>query len=181
QAAGHHRRQPDRTGTHHGHDVTGLDLAVADPDLEAGGQDVRQRHGGVVGHTLGDPVQGVVRERHPYELRLRAVDQVTEHPADARCALVGQAVGVEALVAVRAGAAGADAGDDHAVTDGVRGDGRPDLHDSADTFVPEDATLDHGGHVALENVQVRPTDRGGLDPHHDVGRLLDRGIGDFFP
>ena len=42
--------------------VVGLDPAVAHPDLEAGGQDVGQHDCGLVGHTVGQLVQGVLGE-----------------------------------------------------------------------------------------------------------------------
>ena len=49
QARGHHRREPDRSGADDGDHVAGLDPAVAHADLEAGGQDVGQHDGGLVG------------------------------------------------------------------------------------------------------------------------------------
>ena len=88
QAGGHHRGQADRADADDGDHVTGLDPAVADPDLEAGGQDVGEHHGGIVGDALGHLVEGVVRERDPHVLRLGAVDEVAEDPADAAGALV---------------------------------------------------------------------------------------------
>src|SRR5664279_3844318 len=60
-------------------DVAGLDATVAHPNLEAGGQDVRGRG-----------------------LRLGAVDEVAEDPADARGALVGEALRGQLPVAVGA-------------------------------------------------------------------------------
>ena len=117
QAGGHDRGQPDRAGADDGDHVAGLDPAVADADLEAGRQDVGEHHGRLVADALGHLVQRVVGERDAHELGLGAVDQVAEDPADPGGALVGQAVRVQPLVAVGAGAAGADAGDDHPVAD----------------------------------------------------------------
>jgi hypothetical protein len=81
---------------------------------------------------------------------------VAEDPADAAGSFVGEAVGVETLVAVRAGTAGADARQQDPVTDLDGRDGRALLEDDPDTFVPQDASGRDRRDVALEDVQVGP-------------------------
>jgi hypothetical protein len=76
---------------------------------------------------------------------------------------------------VSAGAAGADAGDDHPIADGDRAHGRPYLDDRSNSFVAEDAAGLHGWHVALEDVEVCPADRSGVDAGDDVSGLLLNG------
>ena len=159
----------------------GLDPPVPHADLEAGGQDVGQHDGGLVGDAGGELVERVVAEGDPDVLRLGAVDEMPEDPADPGRSLIGEAVGVEPLVAVGAGAARADAGDQHPVADLDRVDGRTDLGDRADAFVAEDASLGDGGDVALQDVQVGAADRRGVDPNDHVRRLQDRGIRYLFP
>ena len=117
--------EADRAGADDGDGVAGLDLAVLHADLEAGREDVRQQQRGLVGDALRQPVERVVGERDADQLGLGAVDEVAEDPADARRALVGEAVRRVAAAAVGADAAGADAGDDHAVADRVVADAEP--------------------------------------------------------
>src|SRR5687768_18189223 len=52
---------------------------------------------------------------------------------------------------------------------------RAELGDRPDRFVAEDRARLHRGDVALEDVQVGPADRGGVDPNDHVRRLLDDG------
>ena len=59
------------------------DPAVAHPDLETGGQDVGQHDCGLVGHTVGQLVQGVLGEGPRHVIGLGAVDEVAQDPADA--------------------------------------------------------------------------------------------------
>ena len=127
--------------------VVGLDPAVAHPDLETGGQDVGQHDRGLVGHPVGQLVQGVLGAGHPHLIGLGAVDEVALDPADARGALVVQAVHGQLLVAVGTNAAG----DDHPVPHGQPAHRPADLGDRPDTFVPEDPAVGHRGDVALEN------------------------------
>ena len=173
--------QAHRARSDDGDGVARLDLAVLHADLEAGREDVRQQQRGLVGDVLRQPVERVVGERDADHLGLGAVDEVAEDPADADRALVGQAVRRVAAAAVGAGTARADAGDDDPVADRVVADGRADLDDRADSLVPEDPALGHGGHVALEDVQVGPADRGGVDPHDRVAGLEQHGVGDLVP
>jgi hypothetical protein len=68
--------------------------------------------------------------------RLGPVDEVTEDPSDAGCALVGDAVRRVAAATVDAGRRGADARDDDAISDGDGSYGRADFEDGADAFMP---------------------------------------------
>jgi hypothetical protein len=47
--------------------------------------------------------------------------------------------------------------------------------------VAEDASLFHGGDVALEEVQIGSADGGGLDLDDRVGRLMDGRLRDVVP
>jgi hypothetical protein len=70
----------------------------------------------------------------------------------------------------------ADRRHQYAVAGGEAGDRCAHLGDGADGLVAEDPPVGHGLHVAVEDVQVGPADRGGLDPDDDVGRAtLARG------
>jgi hypothetical protein len=64
----------------------------------------------------------------------------------------------------------ADRRHQYAVAGGEAGDRCAHLGDGADGLVVEDPPVGHGLHVAVEDVQVGPADRGGLDPDDDVGR-----------
>ena len=92
EAGGGDDGETDRPGADDGDGVARLDPPVLDADLEARREDVGEQHRRVVGHTVGQPVERVVRERDPDQLGLGAVDEVAEDPADPRGALVGQAV-----------------------------------------------------------------------------------------
>ena len=67
-------------------------------DLEPGREDVGEQQRRVVGHPLGQPVEGVVGEGDPDQLRLRAVDEVPEDPADARGAMLVKLVAQHKLL-----------------------------------------------------------------------------------
>ena len=128
--------------------------------------------------SAGDRVQRGVGVRHPDGLGLGAVDQVAEDPADPAD---GLAVRRHALLAVLAAAAFRDGRDQHAVTDPEALDRVTHLSDGADRLVAEDAALGDRGDIALENVQVGAANRGGIDPHHHVGRFLNRRVRNLFP
>ena len=81
QPGAHDHRQPDRAGTDHGDDITGLDVAVEHADLVAGRQDVGQHQQLLVADPVGLQVGRRVGERHPHVLGLGAVDLVAEDPA----------------------------------------------------------------------------------------------------
>jgi hypothetical protein len=98
-----------------------------------------------------------------------AVDEVPEDPADPRHAFVVQAVSRQLLMAVRAGTAGGDTRDDHAVADGELVYRRPDLDYRPDTLMSEDPAVRHRWDIAFEDVQIRAADRRGVHPHDDVG------------
>jgi hypothetical protein len=52
----------------------------------------------------------------------------------------------------------------------------PGLHDRPDGLVAQCTPLPDRGDVALEYVQVRPANRGGVDPDYGIFLLLDAGI-----
>ena len=106
---------------------------------------------------------------------------MSKDPADTAGSFVGEAVGVQTLMTVGAGAAGADAGQNHPIADRDGADGRSDLDDRSDPLVTEDAAGLHRGYVSLEYVEVRATDRGGIHAYHHVSRLLDRSVRYLFP
>ena len=109
--------QTDRAGADDRDHVARLDVAVADADLEAGRQDVGQHHRGFVGDAVGQLVQRVVGEGDAHDSAwVPSIRWPRIHPMPDG-AFVGQAVREESLVAVGAGAARGDAGDDHAVAD----------------------------------------------------------------
>ena len=158
QPGAHDRRQTDRPGSHDGDDVAGLDRAVEDADLVAGGEDVGEHEDLLVAGAGGHRVGGVVGERHPDVLGLGAVDRVAEDPAAA-----AEALAVAAFAAEPAGPAGAHAGHEDPVADLHRLDPGADGVDGADGLVAEDPPVGDGGDVALEDVQIGAADRGGVD------------------
>ncbi|MPL80469.1 hypothetical protein SDC9_26369 [bioreactor metagenome] len=165
---GQQHRHPHRAGADHGDGVAGLHMAVLHADLEAGRQDVRQHHQRLFVGPRRDRVQRMVGMRDAHVFGLGTVDRVAENPA-----AVG-AMGIEAALAVRAFAAGGDAGDQHRVA-GLEVHHRvADLLDDADALVAKRAARRHGGHVAFQDVQVGAADRGLADLHDHVGRFLDR-------
>jgi hypothetical protein len=128
--------------------------------------------------TLPGTAYREVGVRHPHGLRLGAVDEVAEDPADPAD---GLAVRRHASLAVPAAAAFRDGRDQHAITDRESLDRPTDLGDGADSFMTEDAALGDRGDIALEDVQVGAADRSGVDPHHHVRRFLDRRVRNLFP
>lgn len=85
------------------------------------------------------------------------------------------------FLAEAATAAGADAGDEHAVSFGQGGDGGAGGDDDSDCFVAEDRARRHLGDVALEDVQIGAADRRAADADDRVSRFLDRRVRDEFP
>ena len=149
-----------------------------DPDLVPGGQRVGQEDRLLVRHVLGQVVQRGVRVGHPHGLGLGAVDQVPEDPADAAD---GLAVRGHVALAVLAPSAARDGRHQDPVADLERADGVADRRDRADRLVAEDAALGHGRDVTGQDVQVGAADGGGVDAYDDVGRVLDRCVGDVVP
>ncbi len=147
--------QPDGAGAHHGDYVPRLDLTVAHANLVAGREDVGQHQDLLVARPDGARVGGRVGERNSDQLGLCAVDRVAEDPAAA-----AEALPVGALAAVPAAAAGGDAGHEDAVADSDALHAGPDGLDGADGFMAEDAAVDDGGNVALEDVEVGAADGG---------------------
>jgi hypothetical protein len=126
----------------------------------------------------GDRVQRGVGVRNPYRLGLGAVDEVAEDPADPAD---GLAVRGHALLAVLAAAAFRDGRDQHPVADREALDRLADLGNRADGLVAENAAVGDRRDITLENVQVGAADRGGVDPYHHVGRVLNCSVGNVFP
>ena len=172
---GEQRGQADGPRAHDRHGVARLHLAVQHPALEPGGEDVAQEHAGLLVGVFGQGVEARVRVGNAHVLRLGPVDAVAEDPAAV------PAVGVHPLAAEVAAPAGADAGDEDLVSLGEAVHRGPHFLDAAHGLVAEDPSLFHGGHVALQDVQVGPADRGGRDPHESIGGLEDAGFRLVFP
>jgi hypothetical protein len=115
-------------------------------------------------------------EWRPPAAGLGAVDLVAQDPAAAL-----QALPIAGLAAIVAGAATADAGDQHAVAGAQAAHAVAGLLDGTDRLVAQDPALVHRGHVALEDVQVGPADGGRVDPDDDVAVVEDLGVRYFFP
>ncbi|UUZ58445.1 hypothetical protein LP418_20010 [Nocardioides sp. B-3] len=126
----------------------------------------------------GEWDEAIVGKRYAHVLRLCAVDEVAEDPADSTERL---AVRGKARQTVVAGHALADARDDDPVADLDPGAARADLGDDADPFVAEDSALLHCGNVPLENVQIGTADGGALDLDYRVRRFHDHRLRDFIP
>src|SRR5207253_131608 len=88
---------------------------------------------------------------------------------------------VARLLAEPAPAARRDARDEHAVADGEGADAAPGLDDGPDGLVAENRARPHLGDVALEDVEVGPADRRGVDADDRVRRLPDRRVGRLLP
>jgi hypothetical protein len=168
--------EADRAGAHDDDHVTRADGTRGHPDLERGGQDVGEHERRLVADRVGQRVRRRVRERNPNLLGLRAVDAMPEDPPAA-----AEALPVPRLAAEAAPAAGADAGDQHAVTRLNPADPGADLGHGADGLVTEDPRRLSGGHVPLEDVQVRSADGDRVHAHDGVLRVLDHGIRDVLP
>src|SRR5439155_13211505 len=107
---------------------------------------------------------------------LQAVDRVAEDPTAAASAET-----VMALLAEAAAPARGDARDEHAVPRRDGRHGRADLDYRPHSLVTEDRSGLHLGDVALEDVQIRPADRRGVDPHDRVRRILNQRVRDDIP
>src|SRR5580693_4561870 len=170
------RGQADRARADYGDEITRADVAVEHADLVAGGQDIGQHKGLLVAEAAGNRVGGGVGERHADVLGLGAVDLVAEDPAAG-----AQALPVAAFAAEPAGPAGADAGDQHAVTVRQRPHAGAGLDDGPDGLVAEDPALADRGDIALENVQVGTADGGRVDPDDDIVIAGDLWVWYLFP
>src|SRR5580700_1618248 len=170
------RGQTDRAGADDGDEITRADVAVEHADLVAGGQDVGQHEGLLVAEAAGYAVGGGVGERDADVLGLGAIDLVAEDPAAG-----AQALPVAAFAAEPAGPAGADAGDQHAVTARQRLYAGAGLDDGPNGLVAEDPALADRGDIALENVQVGTADGGRVDPHDDIVIAGDLWVRYLFP
>ena len=88
---------------------------------------------------------------------------------------------VVAFLAEAAAPAGRDAGHEHAIPLLEGRHGRALLDDGPDRLVAEDRPRLDLGHVSLEDVEVRPADRGRVDPHDRVGLVDDLRVGHGIP
>lgn len=118
----------------------------------------------------------MVREGDPDEFRLGAVRLVPQQPSTAL-----RAPAVRAFPARRALTAGGDGREDHLVARNHGVHLGSDVHDLADGLVPQDRPGPHPADLAPQRVQVARADRGRLDPHEGVGRMLDHRVVDGFP
>ncbi|EME55042.1 dehydrogenase [Amycolatopsis decaplanina DSM 44594] len=146
--------------------VPGLDLSVAGTDLVGGRHDVGQHQRRLVRDPFRQHVGRGLGERDAHELRLHAVDPVTQDPAT-----TAETLPVDGFPAVFAASARGDAGDEHAIA-GLAGRHRlADFHDRADGLVPEDPAVLHGRDVAFEDVQIGAADGDRVHADDRVGRL----------
>ena len=165
QPGTHHHRQTDRSGTDHGDDVAGPDTAVEDADLVARRQDVGEHQQLLVGDPVGLQIGRGVGERHPHVLGLGPVDLVAKDPP---ATTDGTA---------RSRPPGRTGKAPHAVMHDTSTRSPaprvftpvPDGLDRADRFVTEDPSRRHRRHITLEDVQIGPADRHGIDAHHRIG------------
>ena len=176
QVRPHDGGESDRSRADHGDGVARLDLTVEHAHLVGRREDVSQHQDVLVRHPGGDEVGRRVGEGHPHELRLGSVDQVAEDPPAA-----SQALPVAAFPAETTESTSRDAGNQDTLTNFARLHARADLDDGADGLVSEDPARRRLRHVALQDVQIRATDRRGVDLHDDIAVVLDRGIGHLGP
>ena len=174
ELGGHHRQQADRAGADHGHGVTGPDLSPLGAEI-GGGEDVAHEDRLLVGHALGDDLQGVIGQRHHHPLGLAAA-QVPEVLAVAEGALV-DALREPAPPAEIAVAAGGEEGGHHPVASSEAAHLGPHLLDHAGELVADHCTgVDRS--VAVVDVQVRAADRAQGHLEQDVRRCLEARLGD---
>src|ERR1700686_2122007 len=172
QLRGHDRRQADRARAHYGHGVARPHAAVLDAYLERGRKDVGQEKNLLIGESRWNLVKRVVRKRDTRVFGLKAVDQVTEDPSTAACALA-----VAGLLADPAAATRGDAGNQDVVADLEVGDAGTGLDNCAHSLVTKNRARLYGRHIALEEVKVGAADGGGVDLDDGVGRRLNGRVG----
>jgi hypothetical protein len=174
---------PDRAKAEDGDASAVRDAGVLDR-LPGRRQDVRQVDEALVRKLFRHLDVRVVRVRHAQELglaagliavQLRVAEQRRAHALLAH--LGGLALGLEALVAHEAAAAGDLERNDHAVARGELGHARADLLDHAHRLVAQDRALLDEGAEHLVQVQVGAADRRGRHAHDRVRGLLDRRVG----
>ena len=160
------------------------DVRVLDR-LPRGRQHVGEVEEAIVARPLGHLDRAVLGLRHAQELGLPAGDLAVElRVAEQRGAhalvrdLGGLALGLQAVVAHEARAAGDVERDHHAIALGDVGDLGADLLDDAHRLVAEDVALAHERAEDLVEVEVGAADAGRRDADDRVGRVLDARIGD---
>jgi len=172
----HDRGEPDRAGSNDRDCVTRLHAAVQDSDLEGRRQDVGEEQDVLVGEPCRDLVHRRVGERHASKLGLQSVDRVPEDPATA-----AGADPVVTLLAEPAASARRDARHEHLVAGLNRRHRSADLDDSADCLVAENRARGHLRHVAFQDVEIRPADRGRVDLDDCIRRVNEDRIGNRLP
>ena len=169
-----HRHDADGSEPHHHDGRARGDGGAAGADV-AGGQDVGQEHGLLVGHALGDGQREGVRARDRQGLGL-AAGQVGDRPERLRFppqTEVGPAAQARAALT-----AADDTRDEHAVAYPQRSYMSADLGHGADRLVAEpDARPGRG---VVVQVQIRPADGGALDRDDRPGRPRKNGVGHLF-
>ena len=157
--------------------VAGPDPAVLGADV-ARGEDVAQEERVVVGQLGRNLLAQVIGERHPDALGLAAAPHVAEAPAEDGAAR-GRALRGQPPATPLALAARHRERHDHAVPHPDRAHGAAGLLDHAHELVPHDGARLHEGAAAaaVVLVQVGAAHRAGGDPHEDVGRVDQLGIG----
>ena len=163
------RRETDRSRADDRNGVAGLNFAVEHAAFEPGRQDIAQHDQRILLSSFGNPIEACVGVRDAHIFRLRAVDFIAQNPT-ACCA-----VGVHALAAILAFAAGGDAGNQHAITRAKRRHAGANAVHHANTFVTKDATRFAGRNITLEDVQIGPANGRLRDLHDRIRRGGDFG------
>jgi len=153
----------------------GVYPAVQRATFEASREDVTQHDERLCVCVRRDRVETGIRVRDAHMARLRAVDGVPENPAAV------STMRVHLPAAEIASSARSDTRDEDAIA-GDEGRYRgPNVGHHADALVPEDSTLRHRRHIALQDVQVGAANGGGGDADNRVGVVLKHRTGSFFP
>jgi len=161
------RRQSYRSGANNADGAARLNLAIQNPAFKSSRQNIAQHDEGFFVQALRDGIQAGVGMRYPHKFRLCPVDLVAQDPA--ACG----AVGIHQFAAVKALAAGADAGNQDPVSWLERGDSGANGIDHPDTFMAKNPTGLTGRNVALENMKIGATDGRLRNPDHGVARRGD--------
>lgn len=150
--SGKKRGQTDRSGSDDRDSASGLNLAIENATLEAGRQNVAEHYQRLFVRAGRYGIEAVVCVRNSDKFGLGAVYRIAENPA------AGRAVRIHLLSAIDAFAAGADAGNKHAVAGLEYRDGAADLVDNSDALMAQDAAGLAARQIALEDMKVGATD-----------------------
>ena len=165
------RSQPDRPRPDDCHGVARLDLAIKHAAFEPRRQDVAQHDQRFFIGAGRNWVEAGIGMRGAHVFGLAAVDRVAQDPA------AGGAMRKHALAAEFAFAAGADAGNQHAVARLERGHRRADQVDHADALVAQNAARGATGQIAFEDVQIGAANRCPGDFDHGIAGIDDLRFG----